>query len=191
MSFPWAWVRHAVGSSDYVSCFFRPVQQVRHNAIKMLDPLYSLHEMKAESKKFLTKYFYSASSAKPFKKKDAHFQKLLCGCTVTVTRHIGTHSGASVIEVNIWWLGERVQLAFTQTTSAQFIQALWSFKHAQVPIKLGKCHKCDYVRYNSDWMSNKLEWKEIKSKYTGWSLSSINHFYSCRKTEPWNTEFLK
>ncbi len=38
-------------------------------------------------------------------------------------------------------------------------------------------------------MSKKLEWKEIKSKYTGWSLSSIKHFYSCRKTEPLNTEF--
>lgn len=63
--------------------------------------LLSIQEIKAEAKKILTKHFYSAPSAKPFKKTDAHFQKLLCGCTVTVTRHIGTHSGASAIEVNI------------------------------------------------------------------------------------------
>lgn len=119
-----------------------------------------------------------------------HFQKLLCGgCTVTVIRHIGTLSGASAIEVNICWPGERVQLAFTQTTIAQIIQALWPFKHAQVPIKLGKSHKWDYIRYHSDWMSNILEWKEIKSKYTIWSLSRINHFYSCRNIKPSNAEF--
>ncbi len=150
--------------------------------------LLSIQEIKAEAKKILTKHFYSAPSAKPFKKKRCPFSKAA----------LWLHSHSDKAHRHTLWCfcdrGKHLMTGWKSSTrihpNKRSVQpSFMSFINAQVPIKLGKCHRWDHIRYNSDWMSKKLEWKEIKSKYTGWSLSSIKHFYSCRKTEPFNAEF--